>query len=85
MANRKDTLDKKIEKKKQEVLRAKDRYDALVEEFDQLIAKKREMESKELMEAIAHSSKTVEEVLAFLKEDDPDDTPARKSRRKNKT
>ena len=44
----------------------KERCDRLTDELDGLYAEKKELEAKELLEAIAKSSKTRAEILAFL-------------------
>lgn len=47
----------------------KDKYEAAGEELNKLIQKKKELQNKELMKAIEGSSKSMKEILEFLKED----------------
>lgn len=65
------TLEEKIERQKQVVMAAKDKYDAEMEKLHQLQKKRIELESKEVLAAFEHSSKSLEEVLAFLKNEAP--------------
>ena len=44
----------------------KERCDKISEELDKLYAEKKELEARELLDAITHSSKTRAEILAFL-------------------
>lgn len=68
MAGRKIDIDEKIERAKQDVTKAKARYDAAVDELEKLMTRKREMQQKELMTAFANSNKSYEEIMRFLSE-----------------
>lgn len=62
------TIDDKIEQQKAIVLKAKDKYDAALAELDRLEKKNDEVKNEELLKAITSSSKSVGEILAFLKD-----------------
>lgn len=62
-------LDEKIEKAQAAVFQAKDKYDAAVEELNKLQKKKLELQKQELLKAIEESSKSYEEIMAFLVRD----------------
>lgn len=66
MARRKITLDEKIENAQEAVFQAKDKYDAAVAELNELLKKKKELDSQKLVKAFENSSKTLDEVIAFL-------------------
>ena len=69
MARRTISIDEKIKNQKEVVFALKDKYEAAVEELNKLIQKKKELQNKELMKEIEGSSKSMEEILEFLKED----------------
>lgn len=60
------SLDEKIEKAQAVVFRAKDKYDAAVEELNELLKKKREVQQQELLKAIEQSPRSYEEIMTFL-------------------
>lgn len=66
MARRVITIEEKIEKQTAEVTKAKKKYDEEVDKLHILIEKKKEMESKELLEAFSKSRKTFSEIMEFL-------------------
>ena len=66
MARRRISIDEKIEKAKEAVSLAKVKYDAALDELEKLMEKKDEMKKKELLTAITNSSKSYEEILAFV-------------------
>ena len=51
MARKNVSIEEKIEQQKQVVFKAKDRYDAAVEELDRLMKKRDELRNKELLQA----------------------------------
>ncbi len=61
------TIDEKIEKAQEAVFKAKDKYDAAVEELNRLLKAKQELQRKELMQAIEASPRSYEEIIRFLK------------------
>ena len=70
MARRAITLEEKIEKAQADVAAAKEKYDKAVDALEQLLTKRKERDSKQLIEAFAQSKKTLADVLAFLQGDD---------------
>ena len=66
MARRTISLDEKIEKAQKEVVVAKNKYDATVEELNKLLKKKKELRNQELLKAIESSQKSYEEIIHFL-------------------
>lgn len=70
MARRKLSIDEKIEQQKLVVSKVKDRYEAELEELNQLMKKRDELRSKELLQAIEQSKRSFEEIMDFLGTDD---------------
>ena len=66
MARRVITIEEKIERQTAEVAKAKKKYDEELDKLNTLIEKKKEMESKELLEAFSKSS--IKEYKAGCKE-----------------
>jgi len=60
------SIDEKIRECEEKLRKLKVRCDKMADELDSLYAEKKELEAKELLEAIARSSKTKAEILAFL-------------------
>ena len=73
MARRKFSIDDKIELQKLAVSKAKDRYEAELEELNQLMKKRDELRNKELLQAIEQSKRSFEEIMDFLGTDDSQD------------
>lgn len=73
MARRKLSIDDKIEQQKLVVSKVKDRYEAELEELNQLMKKRDELRSKELLQAIEQSKHSFEEIMDFLSTDDSRD------------
>ena len=73
MAHRKLSIDDKIEQQKLAVSKAKDRYEAELEELNQLMKKRDELRNKELLQAIEQSKRSFEEIMDFLSTDDSQD------------
>lgn len=69
MARRKLSIDDKIEQQKLAVSKAKDRYEAELEELNQLD----ELRNKELLQAIEQSKRSFEEIMDFFSTDDSQD------------
>ena len=67
MARRTITIDEKIEKAQAEVIKAKEKYEAAINELKELQERKKEIQSKELMNAFQESSRSYDEIMAFLK------------------
>ena len=60
----------KIEQQKLVVSKAKDKYEAELEQLNQLIKKRDELHNKELLQAIEQSNRSFEEIMDFLSTDD---------------
>lgn len=73
MARRKLSIDDKIKQQKLVVSKAKDRYEAELEELNQLMKKRDELRNKELLQAIEQSKRSFEEIMDFLSTDDSQD------------
>ena len=73
MARRKLSIDDKIEQQKLVVSKSKDRYEAELEELNQLMKKRDELHNKELLQAIEQSKHSFEEIMDFLSTDDSQD------------
>lgn len=73
MARRKLSIDDKIEQQKLVVSKVKDRYEAELEELNQLMKKRDELWNKELLQAIEQSKRSFEEIMDFLSSDDSRD------------
>lgn len=61
------TLDEKIEKAQDAVEKTKARYDAAVQELRALLEKKDAQRKQELLKAVENSSRSFDEIMAFLK------------------
>lgn len=66
MARRTITIDEKIEKAEAAVAEAKKKYDAALDELEKLVTKKKQLDDKRILDAYHASSKTAEEIVAFL-------------------
>ena len=69
MARRKLSIDNKIEQQKLVVSKTKDRYEAELEQLNQLMKKRDELRNKELLQAIEQSKRSFEEIIDFLNTD----------------
>ena len=67
MARRVITIEEKIERQTAEVDKAKKKYEEELDQLNNLIEQKKELESKELLEAFSKSSRTYSEIMEFLK------------------
>ena len=66
MARRKLSIDDKIEQQKLVVSKAQDRYEAELEELNQLMKKRDELRNKEMLQTIEQSKRSFEEIMDFL-------------------
>lgn len=62
------SIDEKIEKQKEIVSKAKDRYDSAVAELEKLMAKRDEIKKKELLDVITASHMSYDEIIAMIKD-----------------
>ena len=69
----KDTLEQKISKLETAISRNRQQYDQLTKELKELLDKQKAMQSKELMKAIADSSRSYEDILRYIKGEMPED------------
>lgn len=60
------SIDEKIDQQKEVVLKIKEKYDAAVAELERLMRKRDEARNKEILQAIADSDKSYEEIMRFL-------------------
>jgi flagellar motility protein MotE (MotC chaperone) len=73
MARRKLSIDDKIEQQKLVVSKAQDRYEAELEELNQLMKKRDELRNKEMLQTIEQSKRSFEEIMDFLSTNDSQD------------
>ena len=62
----KDSLEQKIEKVQQRVIRTKAAYDEAVDDLQKLLDKQTALRKDELMKAIEYSGKTYDKILRFI-------------------
>jgi hypothetical protein len=72
MGRRSISIDEKIAKQKEVVSQLKDKYDSALNELNILMKKKQELQGKELLNAFVNSSKSLDEILAFMSENEDD-------------
>ncbi|NCD04366.1 MAG: hypothetical protein EOM00_15560 [Clostridia bacterium] len=68
MGRRSISIDEKIARQKEVVSAMKDKYDLALNELNALMKKKRELQGKELLNAFENSSRSLDEILTFLNE-----------------
>lgn len=69
MARKSISIEEKIQQQKEVVSKAKDRYEAALEELERLMKKRDEIRNRELLDAFAASSKSFDEIMRFLQEE----------------
>ena len=60
------SLDEKIEKAEAVVAAAKKKYDDALDELEKLVAKRKELDDKKVLEAYHSGQKTADEIIAFI-------------------
>jgi hypothetical protein len=60
------SIEQKIEKAQQAVIKAKEKYDVQVSELKKLMDKRDLIKRDEVMSAIAHSNKSYDEIIRFI-------------------
>ena len=65
-----EALDEKIEKAEKDVITAKKKYDEATANLKQLLDKRDALRKEELIAAVTKSSRSYEEILAFLEADE---------------
>ena len=73
MGRRAVPIDELISRQEAVVLAMKKKYDASVEKLAQLVDKKKELESKELIDLLKTTTRSFEEIKAFLKCENADE------------
>jgi len=66
MARRVITLDEKIRKAEAAVAATKAKYDAALDELEKLVAKRKQLDDKKVLEAYHAGDKTADEIVAFI-------------------
>ncbi len=61
-----DAIEQKIDKAKNDVDRAKVKYEAMVEELERLMTMREALKKEQLVNAISISGKSYDEIMAFL-------------------
>ncbi len=74
MARKSISLDEKIEKAEAAVIAAKAKYDKALDELKVLLDKRKQLDDKKVLEAYHASDKTLEEIIAFLKTGEKEDS-----------
>ena len=84
MVTRKYTasIDDKIAKAEENVVRTKAKYTEAVKILEELMAKKKAMQTEELMKIFENSNRSYEEVVEFLTEGMTEEQKAKSTRRK---
>lgn len=72
MARRTITLDEKIEKQQALVAVTKKKYDEALDELEKLVAKRKQLDDKKVLEAYHAGNKTADEIVAFICSDSSD-------------
>ena len=65
-----EALEEKIEKAQKDVITAKKKYDEATANLKQLLDKRDALRKEELIAAVTKSSRSYEEILAFLEADE---------------
>lgn len=60
------SLEEQIKKQEETVLKVKEKYDSEMMKLKDLYAKRNEEKKKELLKAVESSTKTYEEIMAFI-------------------
>ena len=68
-----DSLEQKIEKAQNEVVKTKQKYDAAVAALGDLMDKRDAFKRDELVSAIMKGNKSYDEILRFIQENNQDD------------
>ena len=63
-----ESLEQKIKKAQEQVIRAKSVYDEKVDELQKLLDKRSALQQQEIIKAIENSSKSYEEIMRFITE-----------------
>lgn len=66
MARRVITLDEKIRKAEVSVTEAKAKYDAALDELEKLVAKRKQLDDRRVLDACHAGDKTADEIIGFI-------------------
>ena len=69
MARRMISLDEKIEKAEEVMLAAKAKYDKALDDLEKLVAKRKQLDDKKVLDAYHSGNKTAEEIIKFILSD----------------
>lgn len=61
------TLDEKIEKAEKAVIAAKQKYDVALYDLEKLVAKRKELDDKKVLDAYRAGGKNADEIIAFIR------------------
>jgi hypothetical protein len=70
MARRSISLDEKIEKAETAMLAAKAKYDKALDEMEKLVAKRKQLDDKKVLDAYHSGNKTAEQIIEFILSDE---------------
>ncbi len=62
-----DVVDQHIEAAQDEVIKAKQKYDAATDRLKELLDRKKALQTEELMAAVMKSKRSYEDILRFIK------------------
>lgn len=62
-----NVINQQIEAAQEEVIKAKQKYDAATDHLKELLDKKKELQTEELMSAIMKSSRSYEDIIRYIK------------------
>lgn len=71
MARRVITLDEKIRKAEISVTEAKAKYDAALDELEKLVAKRKQLDDRKVLDAYHAGDKTADEIIGFIQSSVP--------------
>ena len=78
------SLDEKIEKAEAVVAAAKKKYDDALDELEKLVAKRKELDDKKVLEAYHSGQKTADEIIAYINSGNEEAEPKRSAKRTHK-
>lgn len=61
-----DVINEQIEAAQEEVIKAKQKYDAATDRLKELLDKKKELQTEELMAAVMKSKRSYEEIIRYI-------------------
>ena len=75
------SLDERIDKAEAAVAAAKKKYDAALDELEKLVAKRKELDDKNVLKAYHSGQKTADEIIAFINSGNEGEEPKRPVKR----